>query len=370
MPRPWQIGLNSTSFSQNITLKLARMYYKTVPIGTGPYKVKEWRAAEFTELEAFDDYFLGRPTIDSIRLDVVPEPSVRMIAMQTGDADSSAWPLLVEDSLTLAEDPAFLVYSTPGNSIKHLPLNNTLPQLSEKEVRQAMMYALDRQRIIDELWSGTAQVSNSNIPPSSFYYKADLPQYDYDPDKAAAMLDEAGWTMGDDGIREKDGLKLAFTCTTITGDQARRPIAELSQLMLAEVGIDMQLAEAPVASILESMRNGTMDASLFNWTYNTNAVEPDPFSTLHTDGGNNFCRYSNPRMDELIAQGVQIVDPEERRAIYDEIQEIFVDEVPCLFLQFDDWLIPFNLRVEGLPEDPKASTVYYVRANQWRLGNG
>jgi peptide/nickel transport system substrate-binding protein len=341
--------------------------YKTAPIGTGAFKLKEWRAAEFTELEAFEDHFRGRPAIDVIRQDVVPEPSVRMIALQTGDADSSVWPLLVEDSLALKEDPNFTVFSTPGNSIKHFPLNNTLPQLSDKRVRQAMMYALDRQRIIDDLWSGAAQVAHSNFPPTSFYAKADLKKYDFDPEKAKALLDEAGWVEGGDGVREKDGEKLTFTITTITGDQARRPIAELAQQMLAEVGVDVQLAEAPVASILEGMRNGTMDASLFNWTYTTNAVEPDPFSTLHSDGGNNFAQYSNPRMDELIEMGTQIVDPEERKKIYDEIQEIFVEDVPVLYLQFDEWLIPFNNRIQGLPEDPKTATEYYLRANDWTL---
>jgi len=137
--------------------------------------------------------------------------------------------------------------------------------------------------------------------------------------------------------------------------------------LFAEVGIDVQLAEAPVASILEGMRNGTMDASLFNWTYTTNAVEPDPFSTLHSKGGNNFAQYSNPRMDELIEMGTQIVDPEERKKIYDEVQEIFVEDVPVLYLQFDEWMIPFNNRIQGLPEDPKTSTEYYLRANEWTL---
>ena len=82
---------------------------------------------------------------------------------------------------------------------------------------------------------------------------------------------------------------MSFTCTTITGDTARRPIAELAQQMLKEVGVDMQLQEAPVSAILEGMRNGTMDASLFNWTYGS--VDPDPSSTLRSDGGSNFCRY-------------------------------------------------------------------------------
>ncbi|MBS1253230.1 MAG: Heme-binding protein A [Anaerolineales bacterium] len=128
----------------------------------------------------------------------------------------------------------------------------------------------------------------------------------------------------------------------------------------------MQLAEAPVASILEGMREGTMDASLYNWTYGT-TPEPDPFSTLHSKGGNNFCEYSNPRMDELIEQGVQVVDPEERLPIYHEIQELFVEEVPCLYLQFDEWMNPFSGRVQGLPENPLSGDEIYYRAHEYWL---
>jgi peptide/nickel transport system substrate-binding protein len=342
--------------------------YRTAPIGTGAYKLKAWSPAEFTELEAFDDHFRGRPKIDIIRQDVVPEPSVRMLALQTGDADSAVWPLLVEDSIALeADSEHFIVYRTLADSIKHFPLNNSLPQLSDKRVRQAMMHALDRQRIIDDLWNGAAQVAHSNLSPkNAFYHKADTKRYDYDPEMAKALLDEAGWLEAEDGIREKDGMKLSFTCTTITGDQARRPIAELAQLMFAEVGIDMQLAEAPVASILEGMRNGTMDASLYNWTYGA-TPEPDPFSTLHSTGGNNFCQYRNEKMDELIEKGTSIVDPEERRAIYYEIQDLFVEEVPCLYLQFDEWMNPFSTRIVGLPEEPLSGDPIYFRAYFYSL---
>ena len=341
--------------------------FRTAPIGTGAYKLKEWRPAEFTELEAFDDHFRGRPNIDIIRQDVVPEPSVRMIALQTGEADSAVWPLLVEDSIALEADPNFIVFRTLANSVKHFPLNNSLPQLSDKRVRQAMMHALDRQRIIDDLWNGAAQVAHSNLSPkNAFYYNPNLKHYDYDPEKAKALLDEAGWTMGADGVREKDGTKLSFTCTTITGDQARRPIAELAQQFLKEVGVDMQLAEAPVSSILEAMRNGTMDASLFNWTYGS-TPEPDPFSTLHSSGGNNFCQFRNDRMDELIEMGTKIVDPEKRRPIYWEIQELFVEEVPALYLQFDEWMNVFNARVKGLPEKPLSGDPIYYRAHEYWL---
>ena len=346
--------------------KVGEETYRTAPIGTGAWKLKDWNPAEFTELEAFDDHFRGRPYIDILRMDVVPEPSVRMIALQTGEADSAVWPLLVEDSIALEQDPNFIVYRTLANSIKHFPLNNTLPQLSDKRVRQAMMYALDRQRIIDDLWNGAAQVAHSNLSPKNkFYYNPNLKQYEYNPEKAKALLEEAGWVDTDgDGIREKDGMKLSFTCTTITGDQARRPIAELAQQLFKEVGIDMQLAEAPVASILQGMREGTMDASLFNWTYGS-TPEPDPYATLHSKGGNNFNQFRNERMDELIEKGLQIVDPEKRRPIYWEIQEIFVEEVPALYLQFDEWMNVFSRRIKGLPKNPLNSDPIYYRAHEW-----
>ncbi|MCY4117146.1 MAG: ABC transporter substrate-binding protein [Caldilineaceae bacterium] len=338
--------------------------YRTAPIGTGPYKLKEWRPAEFTELEAFDDHFRGRPNIDVLREDIVPEPSVRMIALQTGEADSAVWPLLVEDSIYLESEPDFINFRTLANSIKHFPLNNSIPQLAEKEVRQAMMNALDRQRIIDDLWNGAAQVSHSNLTPASPYHHTGLKQYDFNPQEAMALLDGAGWAAGSDGIREKDGTKLSFTITTITGDQARRPIAELAQLMFADVGIDVQLEEAPVATILQGMREGTMDASLYNWTYGT-AVEPDPFSTLHSTGGNNFAQLNHARIDELIEGGLKVVSYEEREPYYHEIQEIFVEEQPVLNLQFDEWMNVFNSRIKGLPESPKNSSMYQQAYKWW-----
>lgn len=324
--------------------------YSTAPIGTGPFKVKEWKASEYTELEANADYFRGKPEVDLIRMEVVPEDAVRKAALDTGDADSSAWPLLVEDSLALESEPGFKVFRTPGESIKHFPINNEKPYFSDKRCRQALMHALDRQRIIDDLWNGAAEVAHSNIPPNSQYYKADLKQYEFSTDKAKALLDEAGWVEGADGIREKDGTKFSFTCTVKAGDQARKAIAELTVQLFKDIGVEMQLAEAPVAEILEAMRAGTMEMSIFNWTYNSGVLEPDSTDTLSSTGGNNFPHYKNPEMDELLSKGLQEVDPANRKPIYDRVQELFAEEVPVLYLQFDTWMLPFATRVEGLPE--------------------
>lgn len=341
--------------------------YTTAPIGTGPFKLKEWRPAEYTLLEAFDDHFRGRPNIDFLREDIVPEPSVRTIALETGDAHSAVWPLLVEDNLRLAKDPNFVSFRTSWGSIKHFPLNNSLPQLSDKRVRQAMMYALDRPQIIDDIWSGAAALARTNLSPKyEFYTNPNLKEYEYDPEKAKELLDEAGWVDEDgDGVREKDGVELSFVVTVITGDQARRPIAEVAQQYFAAVGIEMTIEEAPVASILTGLRTCEMDAGLFNWTYG--GIDPDPYATLHTDGGNNFACFSNPRMDELIEKGTQIVDPAKRQSIYYEIQEIFVEEVPVLYIMVDDGYNIFSNKVKGLPEKALFSDIIYTTARNWWL---
>ena len=122
-----------------------------------------------------------------------------------------------------------------------MPLNTSLPQLAEKEVRQALLMALDRPQIIDDLWSGAAIVAHSNLSPKyAFYYNDNLKKYEYDPDAANALLDEAGWVDADgDGVREKDGVDLAFTVTVISGDQARRPIVEVAQQYFEKVGVEI-----------------------------------------------------------------------------------------------------------------------------------
>lgn len=366
------IGWASTPIPQSTYhAEVGDEVYATAPIGTGAFKLVNWVPAEVVELEAFEDHFRGRPNIDGIRQEVVPDASVRAIALETGDSDAALWPLLVEDSKRLAEDTEnFTVLVCPTDGIKHIPLNNKLPALAEKEVRQAMLMALDRQRIIDELWNGAAKIAHTHYSPKFPTYSTndspDTKHYDYSVDGAIALLEGAGWVPGADGIREKNGVRLSFTCTTITNDTARRPIAELAQQMLAEVGVEMLLEEAPVSAILEALPKGEMEASLFNWTYGS--VDPDPADTLLTGGSTNFCSYSNARVDELIALGVQTVVEEERQAIYAEMQEIVTEEVPMLFLQWDDWYTVFSGRVKGLPDKMEGSFyLFFNGLHRWWL---
>ncbi|MBI4277182.1 MAG: ABC transporter substrate-binding protein, partial [Armatimonadetes bacterium] len=288
--------------------------YKTAAMGTGPFRLKEWRPAEYTLLEAFDQHFRGRPRLDFFREDIVPEGSVRAIALRTGTSQGNVWPLLAEDNIRFAQDRNFKVLRTISNAVNHFPINTDLPFFADKRVRQAVMHAVDRQRLIDDVFKGTAVLAHTNLSPGlSQWQNTGVKKYDYSPQKAKALLAEAGWRPGRDGILVKDGRRFSFTCNVITGDRARRPEAEVAQQDLAAVGIEMKIVERPVATILNQLPKGEMDASLFNWTYGGAWGEPDAGSTLKSGQLRNFSRYKSARMDELLGQGVREVDPAKRK---------------------------------------------------------
>ena len=338
--------------------------YKGDPIGTGAFMLEDWQPASATRMVAFPDHFRGAPNFDEFRLDVVAEDSVRAIGLETGEADSSGWPLLTEDNLRFQEETEnFTVLITAGQSPLHIPLNNTHPFLSDKRVRQALLSAIDREALIEDIFQGAAQLATANMSPAfPQWYNPDVPLYPYDAAKAGTLLDEAGWVLNGD-TREKDGVSASFTCFNVAGNTTRRSILETVQQYLADVGVDLQIEEAPVATILEQMPKGEMDAAIFEWTYGT--VEPDATQTLKTGEVNNWSSFSNERMDELLAQGLLEVDPEKRAPIYKEIQAIVAEEVPFLFLLHRDWYQIFTKRIQGLPEAPLDFFTVYAGAYKY-----
>ena len=330
--------------------------YKADPIGTGPFMLDEYRPAEFTRLAAFEDHWRGRPYADFFTEEIIPEGSVRTLQLQTGDADSIVWPPVIDDDLELLEDPEFTSFVSLTPSINHFSFNNQHEVLSDQAVRQAMMYATDRQQVIDDVFLGAATLATANLVPTlDPYYNPDVREYPYDPDRARELLDEAGWVMGDDGVRERDGVRCHWICQVITGDEARLPEAETVQAFAAEVGIDMEIEEQPFAAIQEGQREGTIGSGLYNWTYGGWNGEPDGTATMHSEARNNFNLWRNERVDELLAEGLELVDPQERAVPYHEIQEIVAEEVPMMYMMFWDWHAHWSPRIKGLPEERDVS---------------
>ena len=341
--------------------------FAQAPVGTGPFVVNSFDPAARVLLDANPTHFRGRPLVDQFQLDVVPEASVRAEALENGEADNSIWQLTPEDAERLSQDPNFKTFTNTQFAVLHFPLNNEHPILSDVNVRRAMMFAIDRQLIVDEIYLGFAQVATSNLSPAvATYHNPNVTMYPYDPDQAIALLEESGWVMGDGDFRTKDGQELAFTISIPAGDSTRRGVAEVVQEFLADVGINASLEEVPVAQILELLPAGEADAGLFGWTYGDGG-DPDAISVLSTDGASNWSSYSNPRVDELLQQGINALTQEERIPIYQEIQQIISDEVPFLYIAYLEGLVHFSRRVQNLPEEVLGIDELYKKAYTWGL---
>jgi peptide/nickel transport system substrate-binding protein len=341
--------------------------FKGEPVGTGPFVLGEWNPQSRVTLNANEDYYRGRPNFDTIQVDVVPEAAGRMSALESGQADNSIWGLNAEDNLTLMDSGNFTVYQNLQNAVNHFPLNNTHPFLGEsKEVRQALLMALDRELFAEAIFLDLAQVAHHNLSPAvEKYYNGDTVHYAFDPDGAKALLDEAGWVEGSDGVREKDGVKAQFTLMVFQGDTQRRPEAEEAQQRWADIGVQCDLQEGITSDILAGLPEGEYDAALFNWVYGGNNGDPDARGTLDTGAANNFFNYSNEEVDQLLSEGVQELDENARIEIYKRIQEIIAEELPFLPLLHLQDIAYYSNRVKGLPESTLNSGLLYQKLYQF-----
>ena len=334
--------------------------YSGAPVGTGPFKLDggDWVPAQRTVLVANAEYFRGQPNFEKFQIDIVPEANGRWAALDTGAADNSIWSLNAEDNTQIVESGNFTVYETLNNAVNHFVINNEKPQFAEVEVRKALLMATPRQAFIDDVFLGQAVLATSNLSPNvEEYYNPDVPTYEYDIDAANALLDEAGWVAGDDGIRAKGGTQLKFTLAVIQGDTARRPEAEIAQQEYKSIGVEMELQE--VTDAVDGMIEGKYDAALFNWVYGGGSGEPDARDTLSSKGANNFSHFKNAEMDELLLKGVLELDVAKRKEIYNRVQEIVAENVPFLYFLHLQGYSFWATSIKGLPESVLSSDNLY-----------
>jgi peptide/nickel transport system substrate-binding protein len=265
--------------------------------------------------------------------------------------------------------PSLELYSAQSAGYGTVYLNLTresVPFFREKEVRQALLYALDRQALIDESLGGQAVIADSPILPTSWAHDPSVRQYRYDPERSIGLLDASGWQDTDaDFVRDKDGVELAFTLLT-SDDPNMVQMAEQLASQWQAVGIDTAIRSVSNEAQTTFILNRNFDAALVEIVL---SADPDPYPLWHStqaESGQNFSGFASEEADVILEAGRLTADVEERAEQYRAFQHLFVEEVPSLLLYYPIYAYAVDVQVHQVQLSPMFHTSDRFRnIDQW-----
>lgn len=318
-------------------------------VTAGVFKFAEYKTDQYVVLTRNENYFGEKAQLDELFLKILT-PDVAIAQLETGELDVTS--VSVSELGRLRDNPNLSIVTIPSPSIDFLTLNLTQPYFQDKRVRQAMMYALDRQAIVDALFEGEATVVNQSIIGPDWMGIPDVNPYNFDPDQARQLLNEANW---DSSLK----VELMF----VPGDNPDDAYIPIIQQQFKDVGIDAELVPVERA---EFTRRRNVDHDFDIAVVGGGVFRQDPnvsakyFETKNfVPGGANYSHFSNPRVDELFEAGRATTDLAERKAIYTEVASILNEEVPWIFLWSPDSIFAHSNRLVGF--DPPS----YVNTPMW-----
>jgi peptide/nickel transport system substrate-binding protein len=255
--------------------------------------------------------------------------------------------------------PGLQMYSaqSAGYGLVYLNLaDESLPFFQQKEVRQALLYALDRQRLVDDVLEGQGLVADSPILPITWAYDPGVRQYAYDPERAIGLLDATGWQDSDgDLVRDKDGVELAFTLLT-SDDVLMTQMAEQMAQQWRAVGIDATIRAVSSDAAVHFVRNRNFDAALIEIEL---TADPDPYPLWHStqaESGQNFAGFANEEADIVMEEARRTTDRERRFELYSTFQQIFTEEVPSLLIYYPIYVYAVDDSVHDVQLSPLLHT--------------
>ena len=312
--------------------EMVRADFNRNPVGNGPFRFKEWKAQQYIELFANEDYFAGRPPLDRLIFKVVPDQENLVLQLRSGQIDfMERVPPRFYEELSRVENLTAHIH--PSRSYTYIGWNLHDPLFQSRKVRQALTMAINRQEIIDALLLEFGAISKGPILPIIWAYNPNLPDFSYDPEKAKQVLAEEGWKDTDgDGWLDKDGRKFSFSLKTNKGNQIREDITVLVQDMLKEVGIEVKPNILEWTTLVSDSTKKEFEALLIGWSVN---LKIDMTALWHSDSISdkyNFVSYSNPELDRLNDEAIMERDEEKARQMWWQAQEMIVEDQPYTFL--------------------------------------
>jgi peptide/nickel transport system substrate-binding protein len=314
------------------------------PIGTGPFRFVSQEPDAYVVLERNEHSWQPLPSIQRVRFSVVPDAITRALELEKGSADVCINCVTADMTASLAKRSNLVVEDAPGTSLNYISFNTQDKTLHDPRVRRAIAFAINRPLIIHSLWRDRARLAASLLPDQHWAWTDKVAQYPYDPASANALLDEAGWKRGKDGVR----FQLAMKTST---DETARLLALILQQQLREIGIALEVRSFEFATFYADVSKGAFqmytlrwlggneDPDIFRYSYATESFPPH---------GANRGRYSNRELDGLIAEAGASSDQALRRRDYVRVQEILADEVPSINLWYLDTVMVHNRRLRNL----------------------
>ena len=307
------------------------------PVGTGPYKLKEWKRGESLTLEAFSDYWGEKAKASTAVLRWSEDAAQRLLELQSGNADGIS-KVGSED----LKDPTLKLIEVPAANIYYIGFNNTIPPFDDDRVRLAFAYGINRQRIVEDYYPRGSVVATSFVP-TIFAVGAspNVPWYEYDPEKAKALLKEAG----------KKNLKVTLTIHTNFVGEARE-----IQAQLKKIGVNVKIEVKKWGAFLDSLAAGKAAFFLVYW----GADYPDATNFLDYHFGPQNQIFGKPYDDivALLREGASTVDLDKRRTAYDKVNELLKKYVPMIPVAHGGSALAYRADVEGAHANPVSALVF------------
>jgi peptide/nickel transport system substrate-binding protein len=341
---------------------------RTAPVGTGPYRFKEWKSGEKVVLTANPQFYeRDRPYISRFVYRIIPSQATVFLELKAKGVDAASLTALQYKRQTdyPAFNKAYNRFQWTGNNLTYFGFNLKDPRFADKRIRHAIAHSINKQDLIDHVILGLGQKATGPYLPGTWPYNPDVKDLVYDPARAKQLMAEAGWKERNaEGFFVKDGKPFAFEILTNQGNDERKKVAEIIQASLREAGFKVDVRIVEWATLLkEHVRKRNFEALVLGWGLGN---DPDRFAMFHSSKTRpedlNVATYANPEVDENLQRGLTTCQQEERARAYRRVHEILADDIPVLFLYHREGLQAVSSRVKGVKPAP---TGILYNFNEW-----
>jgi len=330
-------------------------YFMAPTVANGPFKFVQYKTDQFVEFVANDAYHLGAPKVRRVFVRIIP-PTTMLAQLERQDLDVSAGfgigEILVEDWDRVKAMPHIRTISIPAPGYQFMSFNFKRDYLTDKRVRRAIAHAINRPLIVNQLLKGEAQIAEGPIPPSNPYFNKNVKPWAYDPNRAKALLQEAGFD-----------LNRTLVLRVPTGNILRERTGDIIRENLVAVGLKVEIQKTDFPTHLAALYAANYDLALVGWAGPT---DPDVSSQFRTGAQYNFTHHSIARMDQLLDDGKVQADPDKRRATYNSFQELFADELPYVVLYYASGRTAIAKRMTSVQYD--ATGLFDFQTFSWVAG--